>query len=361
MTNPISPQLSRRKPSNIVPAFAAGARTAYDQRYARDLLRVEGLLPRDAHWVDCHCHLESILYRTWRGGQKPQVMNNESPMELEDLVASWPSGLDGCITNIVFQRLSETWGKLSEWDWLDETLPLLQPGTPLGDKIWFTIGLHPSNANLWSREVEEKTRVLSRHPRCVGIGECGLDFSYQAAPAEAETQLHAFRAQASLAVELGKALVIHSRRSEHLLFQVMCEILPADHPIHVHCYTDSIDQAMQLCEVWSNLKIGFTGCVTFGSEQPPGDTKMVHGQRRMFHRGPSDKPEHFVALLGMLPISRILIETDGPYMCPEPFRGQTSHPGHVHRVAERIAKVKNLDLATVFAETRENCRSVYGI
>merc|ERR1712080_568366 len=90
-------------------------------------------------------------------------------------------------------------------------------------------------------------------------------------------------------------------------------------------------------------------------------TAKGNGRARRYHRGPNDKPEHFEELLTYLPLSRLLIETDGPYMCPEPFRGQTSHPGHVHRVAERIARIKDLTLARVIAETRENCRSVYGI
>merc|ERR1711924_365070 len=100
---------------------------------------------------------------------------------------------------------------------------------------------------------------------CVGIGECGVDFSFRHKGDEAEQQMRAFRAQAAIAVELGKALVVHARGAEHLLFQVLCETVPPQHPVHLHCYTDSLDQAISLCDTWENLKV-FTGCVTFGAE-----------------------------------------------------------------------------------------------
>merc|ERR1711924_494082 len=97
----------------------------------------------------------------------------------------------------------------------------------------------------------------------VGVGECGLDYSFRHRGHEGEEQLRAFRAQATMAVELGKALVIHARNAEHLLFQVLCELVPPNHPVHVHCYTESLDLALQMCNAWPNLKLGFTGCVTW--------------------------------------------------------------------------------------------------
>merc|ERR1712176_667166 len=135
---------------------------------------------------------------------------------------------------------------------------------------------------------------------------------------------------------------------------------PPQHPVHMHCYTDSLEHALVLLDCWENLRIGFTGCVTFSLEdngQPKGKGKGKKGKGR----GPQDRPEHFLQLLQGIPLSRMLIETDGPYMCPEPFRGQTAHPGHVHRVAEKIAEVKGVPLLEVMEATRESCRVVYGI
>lgn len=338
------------------PGFAAGARVAYAKRYAGEVERIRRLLPPGSKWIDSHCHLESILYRTWNGGVKPLVMDNEEPLDLHGLVASWPPGLEGCVCNIAFRKLSEVWGECSEWQWLDHIMPLLEPGTLLGDKIWFTIGLHPSCSDLWDAEAERHMRRLSSHPRCVAIGECGLDFSFHGHEGEAELQLHAFRSQAALAVELGKCLVVHARQAEALCFQVLSEVVPPKHPVHIHCYTESLQNARDLCEGWENLMIGFTGCITFGVEN-----WTAKGYMPGKGKGKRDRPDDFVTLIEGLPLSRLLIETDGPYMCPEPFRMQTAHPGHVHRVAERIAEIKRVPLAEVMEVIRENCKVVYGI
>ncbi|CAE7250796.1 tatD, partial [Symbiodinium pilosum] len=76
--------------------------------------------------------------------------------------------------------------------------------------LWFTVGLHPHNAESWDAQAEKIVRELAAHPKCVGLGECGLDF-FKHKPEEEEIQLKAFRAQTKLAVELGKALVVHAR------------------------------------------------------------------------------------------------------------------------------------------------------
>merc|ERR1711862_284906 len=108
--------------------------------------------------------------------------------------------------------------------------------------------------------------------------------------------------------ELGVALVVHARNAEHYLFEVLCELVPVQHPVHVHCYTDSLDQCLHLCDAWENLMIGFTGCVTFGGDYTKGKGK---GQSRGTYRGhPHDKPEHFEELLRYVPVERMLIETD---------------------------------------------------
>jgi len=235
-----------------------------------------------------------------------------------------------------------------------ENLHHFEPGGPVGEKLWFTIGIHPHDADNWDARAEEKVRKLSRHPKCVGVGECGLDF-FKHDQDEEEKQLRAFRAQALLAVELGKALVVHGRlvsgENEDLFMRHFAEIVPPLHPVHIHCYSDSLRHARELCDGWPNLRIGFTGAITFRDKPGKGAGK-----------GREKKGEaHCEELVRGLPLERLLVETDGPYMCPEPFRGQTAHPGHVHRVAERIAAWKDRELGEVMAATRNSTRVVYGI
>ncbi|CAE8586740.1 unnamed protein product [Polarella glacialis] len=338
-------------------AFASGVRLAYTQRYAEEIARVQQLLPPGSRWVDSHCHFESILGRTWRGGGKPQVMEGEEILDLEGLVRSWPEGLDGCISNFVFKRLSKPGARLSEWGWIEEHLPQFSASGPVGSKIWFTIGLHPHDAGNWDAAAEQKVRKLAQHPKCVGIGECGFDF-FKHSEEEAEKQEQAFRAQAQLAVELGKALVIHARQAESLCLKVLSDLVPESHPIHLHCFSDSLSHALLMCQRWPNLRIGFTGSVTF-------TPKLAKGKGKGKGKGGSQDSEPVVdrieeLLLGV-PLERLLLETDGPYMAPEPFRGQTAHPGLVHRVAEKIAQVKGVPLAQVMEATRMSTRVVYGI
>lgn len=226
------------------------------------------------------------------------------------------------------------------------------------------MGLHPHDAGNWDAQAEKKVRELGRHPKCVGIGECGLDF-FKHSQDEASKQERAFRAQARLAVELGKALVVHARKAEQLCLKVLTEELPADYRIHMHCFSDSVEGALELCERFPNLRIGFTGSITFLPK--PGEGKGGKGQGKGYVNGIGTKgrsaegPEHTAELIRTIPLERLLLETDGPYMCPEPFRGQTAHPGHVHRVAEKIAEVKMVPLAEVMAATRASTRLVYGI
>ncbi|CAK9096504.1 unnamed protein product [Durusdinium trenchii] len=340
----------------LAAAYSQGTRAAFMERYMADLKRLADRndLPEGARWFDSHCHLESILQRSWRGGGKPQVTENEPQVNLEEMVSLWPKGLDGCVSNFAFRRESKP-GVPAEWIWIDRHLHFFEPDSPIAGKLWFTIGLHPHDAGNWDASAEQTVRRLAAHPKCVGIGECGLDF-FKHDRSEAELQLRTFRAQAMLAVELGKALVIHARlttqQNEEMFLQELKRIVPQTHPIHIHCFSDSLAYAEELMAHWQNLRIGFTGAITFRDSErgkggkSKGKAKVKKGE------------EHCRELVQGLPLQRLLIETDGPYMCPEPFRGQTAHPGHVHRVAERIAEWKNATCLHEWPSKAEMWRSI---
>ena len=179
-------------------------------------------------------------------------------------------------------------------------------------------------------KVKQRARRFAKHPKCVGIGECGLDFFKHSRtdPSEVERQLRAFRGQAQLAVELGKALVVHARmvtaENEELCFNTLSELVPVHHPIRMHCFGDSLEFAKALCARWPKLRIGFTGAITF-RDKPKKDGKgKAKGKGGVVE---NKGEEHCAELIRGLPLERLLIETDGPYMCPEPaqFRGQTAH------------------------------------
>eukprot|EP00927_Polykrikos_kofoidii_P037693 TRINITY_DN31902_c0_g1_i1.p1 TRINITY_DN31902_c0_g1~~TRINITY_DN31902_c0_g1_i1.p1 ORF type:complete len:455 (+),score=53.52 TRINITY_DN31902_c0_g1_i1:57-1421(+) len=346
-------------------AYAAGQRVAYETRCRADLARLYARpdMPASARWVDAHCHLESILARSWRGGGKSQVIDHEPNHDLQQLVASWPEGLDGCVCNCASLKPSKP-GFPSEWSWLKTNFHHFEEG-PTSGKLWFTIGLHPHDASLWDSAAEETLRRLGAHPKCVGIGECGLDF-FRHDKKAADLQLQVFKAQIRLAVELKKALVIHARlvaeENEELFLRVLEKDLPQDHPVHMHCYSDSLGLVLELCRRWQKLRVGFTGAITF-RDAPQRSKGREKGNGKISVAGVVEKKgeEHCRELVQGLPAERLLLETDGPYMCPEPFRGQTAHPGHVHRVAERIAAWQGKSLGDVMAATRASTVVVYGI
>mmetsp|Transcript_27955 Transcript_27955/g.61655 ORF Transcript_27955/g.61655 Transcript_27955/m.61655 type:complete len:385 (-) Transcript_27955:65-1219(-) len=336
-------------------AFGAGKDHAYLQKYQADLDRLlaRNDIPDGVTWVDSHCHLESILCRSWRGGDKPQVKEREPLLSLPELVESWPASLEWCICNCVFRRPGKP-GATPEWIWIKENLHFFE-SSPISHRLWFSVGIHPHDAENWDAEAEATVRRLALHEKCVGIGECGLDF-FKHGQQAADGQLRAFRAQVAIAVECKKALVVHARlvtpENEDLCMRTLQELLPKEHRVHIHCYSDSLKHALELCEYWPNLRIGFTGAITFK------DAKGKGGQKGKIGRGTQD---HCRELIEGIPLERLLIETDGPYMCPEPFRGQTSHPGHVHRVAEQIAEWQQKPVGEVLRATRESARVVYAM
>ena len=132
--------------------------------------------------------------------------------------------------------------------------------------------------------------------------------------------------------------------------------MPEAHPIHMHCFSDSLQYALELLSHWPQLRIGFTGAITF-EDKGKGFNKGSKKGQKCVKKG----SEHCKELVQELPLERLLLETDGPYMCPEPFRGQTAHPGHVHRVAERIAEWKRISLGEVMEATYRSTVAVYGM
>ncbi|CAK0794874.1 unnamed protein product [Prorocentrum cordatum] len=353
-------------PSLAAGPFNAGARAAYAARFAAELARVQARpdLPPTARWADSHCHLESILQRTWRGGGKPQVTDREEAVGLEDLISSWPGGMDACICNCVFRRPSKP-GFPPEWDWLrtEEPAPLRARVAARESPL---VHRHPParRGQLGFRCGEHSSGELGRHAKCVGIGECGLDFFKHTQDGEADLQLGAFRAQAALAVELGRALVVHARlvtRSNEAL--CLGPYSRSSCPASTRCTCTatatpwpsraSSARGGPTC-AWGSQE---TRAITFKDRPGKGKSKGRSASGVVEEKGEA----HCRELVQGLPLERLLIETDGPYMCPEPFRGQTAHPGHVHRVAEKIAEWQGRSLGEVMDATRRSTAAVYGV
>lgn len=199
------------------------------------------------------------------------------------------------------------------------------------DFIYATVGVHPSDVFSMTKQDIDTLRELAKHPKVVAIGEIGLDYHYD--DADPEAQKFWLRAQLDLAKELDMPIVIHDRDSKGDCLSILKEknISKAV----VHCFSGSAETAKELVKM--GLYISFTGVVTFKNAR------------------------RAIEALKAIPIERLFIETDCPYMAPEPFRGQRNDSSLVYRIAEKIAEVKELPVDEVIRITRENAMKFFNI
>ncbi|KAG5653457.1 hypothetical protein H0H81_000226 [Sphagnurus paluster] len=207
-------------------------------------------------------------------------------------------------------------------------------------------------AKLYNDDVEKDIIEAMSHPRCVGWGEMGLDYHYDNSPREVQQAV--FARQLRNAVRLGKPLTIHTREADDDTERILKEIVPQDHKIHIHCFTDSPAFAQRLLDHFPNLYIGITGVITYSTNK---DTSTVI--REMVARNPG------------APL-RILLETDAPYMVPsnlydslQEMKGKlpVCHSAMVPWTAAFVANVagEGWTADRVMTEARENARKMYGV
>eukprot|EP00930_Biecheleria_cincta_P025871 TRINITY_DN18348_c0_g1_i1.p1 TRINITY_DN18348_c0_g1~~TRINITY_DN18348_c0_g1_i1.p1 ORF type:complete len:185 (+),score=37.23 TRINITY_DN18348_c0_g1_i1:534-1088(+) len=179
--------------------------------------------------------------------------------------------------------------------------------------------------------------------KVVAWGECGLDyFDKNTRQQKKDVEFRAlqrkvFARQLDLAASLEMPLVVHTRFAEEDTLELMERHVPESQLVHVHCFTSSLGLARALLHRFPRLYLGFTGVVTF--KNAPDVQEVVRE----------------------VPLERMLLETDGPYMAPEPHRGRVAHPGHVAHVAKQVALLKDRPLEEVLKQCRENTRRIYGI
>ena len=200
------------------------------------------------------------------------------------------------------------------------------------DYVYAAVGSHPDAANEVNDEVLEQYRILCReNPKIKAIGEIGLDYHYEDNPRS--VQQEAFRRQLALAQELDLPVIIHDREAHQDCLNIIAEF-PAVKGVF-HCFSGSAEMAKQLTAM--GWYVGFTGVITFKNAR------------------------RAVEAAAAAPIDRIVIETDSPYMSPEPFRGRRNDPSRVYRMAERLAEIRGLSVEEIQRITLENGKRLYRI
>jgi len=179
--------------------------------------------------------------------------------------------------------------------------------------------------------LEQYRKLCRENPKVKAIGEIGLDYHYEDIPRE--IQLQAFRAQMELARELNLPVIVHERDAHEDGMKVVEEFPEVTGVFH--CYSGSAEMAKVL--VKKGWYIGFTGVLTFKNAKKA------------------------IQVASQLPLDRIVLETDCPYMSPEPFRGRRNDPGKLYRMAEKLAEIREMPVEEIEAITLENGKRLYRI
>ncbi|MDP4151827.1 MAG: TatD family hydrolase [Bacillota bacterium] len=196
--------------------------------------------------------------------------------------------------------------------------------------VYAAVGIHPQDCGPYDISALEDIRKLSKHPKCVAIGEIGLDYYYE--NASREKQKNWFREQCILANEVDKPVIVHDRDSHADTLAVLKDTKPRG---VVHCFSGSIEMADELLKM--GFYISFTGVITFKNAKKA------------------------VEVVAHMPLDRLMIETDSPYLAPEPLRGTRNDSRNVRLVAQKIAEIRGISFEEVADCTTENAKRLFGI
>jgi TatD DNase family protein len=204
-------------------------------------------------------------------------------------------------------------------------------------ELYAAVGIHPHNASTWDEAATETLRSLADHPKVIAIGEIGLDFYRNLSPKE--MQVACFRSQLTLAADIALPIVVHNR--------------------------DAIDDILDILTIWCNaLSSSFTtrpGVLhAFSADEAHANQAIALG----FYLGIAGpitfrKAEELRTLVYNLPIERLLIETDAPYLTPEPKRGRRNEPANVQWIVNKVADVRSLDPAAIARITTGNAETLF--
>lgn len=247
--------------------------------------------------VDSHCHLDRLDLAKY-GGNLERVIDAARAQDV------------GHILNIGVTL---------------EDFPRVLEIAQTYDDVSCTVGLHPSEQGYHEPLVDDLVE-LTKYSEVIGIGETGLDYFH--CSGDLTWQLERFRRHIKAAKEVQKPLVIHSRESSDDMYRILREEKVSEIGGVLHCFTDSYETAQKFVDL--GFYISITGIVTF--------KKAVKVQE----------------VAQKIPLERLLVETDAPYLAPVPHRGKPNEPAYVRYVAEHIAKLRGISYEEVAAQTTKN-------
>lgn len=198
------------------------------------------------------------------------------------------------------------------------------------DFIYAALGVHAHEAEDTTEEDLQKITELYSNERVVAVGEIGLDYHYDFSPRE--RQIEVFERQIKLAKELDLPIIVHDREAHEDTMNLLKKYRPKG---VVHCFSGSAESAKEIVKL--GMYIGIGGAVTFKNAKKP------------------------VEVVECIPLDRLLLETDAPYMTPVPFRGTRCDSAHIAYTAEKIAEIKGMDVQELIDICNENAKRLFGI
>ncbi len=197
--------------------------------------------------------------------------------------------------------------------------------------VFAAVGVHPHDARECTPERIARLRDLAASKKVVAIGESGLDFHYMQSPAEAQEA--SLRAHLALAAALGLPIVIHCRHAERRLVEIVREAGIPPRGGVIHCFTGDAGAAREFLAI--GFCISFSGIITFKNAAPIREAAA------------------------MVPDDRVMVETDAPYLAPEPYRGKRNEPAYVNRTLEMLANLRRVDAAALGAQVITNAARLF--
>lgn len=199
--------------------------------------------------------------------------------------------------------------------------------------VYAVVGIHPHDAKTLDEKVLQNLYKLAKEPEVVAVGEIGLDYYRNLSPKE--KQKEAFIAQIKLAEEIGKPVVIHDRDAHQDIMDIIKQEKAGKYGGVMHCYSGHLPMAIELMK--AGFYISFAGPVTFNNARK---TQEVAAN---------------------IPLDRILIETDCPYLAPEPMRGKQNEPAYVSYIARKIAEIRRKEMDEIAYITSRNAEKIFNL
>jgi len=253
--------------------------------------------------VDSHCHLNFPQFK----GKLDEIINR---------------ALDKGVSRML--TISTKLNEINE----------LESISKLYSEVYNSVGVHPHECKNYKNLSLNDLTKHTKNSKCIGIGESGLDFYYENSPKELQTKL--FRIHIEAARETNLPLIVHTRSADSQTIQILSdEMKRGSFSGLIHCFSTSKELANRAIDL--GFYISLSGIITF------------------------NKSNDLRNIVKDLPLNKLLVETDAPYLAPEPFRGKCNEPSYVFHTAKILAEIKNVNLDIIAKETTDNFNRLFNL